>query len=74
MLVENENLYHCLENTISQMYCKVHAIYEPDGSAINGDCFCAAVDLFKPGFTFRMYFKMTENNIEIVDISRWYFG
>ena len=56
------------------MYCEIHAIYEPDGSAINGDCFCAAVDLFKPGFTFEIYFRATEDNIEIVDISRWYFG
>lgn len=46
MLVENENLYRSLEKMISQMYCEVHAIYEADGSAINGDCFCTAVDLF----------------------------
>ena len=73
MLVENENLYRSLEKTISQMYCQVHAIYEPDGAAIN-DCFCAAVDLFKPGFTFKIYFRTIEDNIDIIDISKWYFG
>ena len=74
MLVENEDLYRSLEKTISQMYCEVHAIYEPDGAAINGDCFCAAVDLFKPGFTFKIYFRTNEDNIEIVDMYRWYSG
>ena len=73
-LVENEKLYRCLENTISQMYCEIHAIYIPDGSIVNGECFCAAADLFKPGLTFKIYFKVTEEGIDIVDISRWYFG
>ena len=56
MLSENKELYNCFENGILEMYFKIHAIYEPDMSAINGDCFCAAVDIFKPGFTFRIYF------------------
>ena len=73
MLVENESLYRSLEKTVSQMYCEIHAIYEPDGAVVNGDCFCAAVDLFKPGFTFKIYFIITDGNVEIVDVSRWYF-
>lgn len=34
MLVENENLYRSLEKTISQMYCQVHAIYEPEAQLL----------------------------------------
>lgn len=74
MLSENKELYNCFENGILEMYFKIHAIYEPDMSAINGDCFCAAVDIFKPGFTFRIYFKLIDNTIIIVDVDRWFMG
>lgn len=74
MLSENKELYNCFENAILEMYFKIHAIYEPDMSAINGDCFCAAVDIFKPGFTFRIYFKLIDNIILIVDVDRWFMG
>ena len=74
MLSENKELYNCFENGILEMYFKIHAIYELDMSAINGDCFCAAVDIFKPGFTFRIYFKLIDNTIIIVDVDRWFMG
>ncbi len=54
---------------------EIHAIYEPDGSHIFGDCYCAAVDLFSWEFTFRVYFKITEaGEIDVQDVSRWHFG
>ena len=34
MLVENEALYKSLEKTVSQMYCEVHAIYEPEAQLL----------------------------------------
>lgn len=74
MLSENKELYNCFENSILEMYFKLHAIYEPDRSTINGDCFCAAVDIFKPGFIFRIYFKLIDNIIIIVDVDRWFMG
>ena len=75
ILVENQEMYEKLTNTIKGMHMDIHAIYEPDGSHIFGDCYCAAVDLFSWQFTFRVYFKITEaGEIDVQDVSRWHFG
>lgn len=64
-----------LKNLLKAPYFEVHVVYEPNGEPVFGDCFCAAVDLFKPGMTFRVYFKEDENGETIIkDVQRWYFG
>ena len=52
------------------VYCDVHAVYDPDGSEHFGDCHCAAVDLLAPGLTFRVYFK----GEQVEHVERWHFG
>ena len=53
---------------------EIHAVYEPEGSKPFGAFFCAAVDLFKPGLTFRIWFKL-ENDVPVVEwAERWHFG
>lgn len=46
--------------TINNIYFDVHAIYEPSGGEIFCGRYCAAVDLFVHGMTFRIYFKINE--------------
>ena len=75
MLTNDKALYKKLESTVQNICFEIHAIYEPDGGEGFGDCYCAAVDLFKQGMTYRVYFKSGENgNIEVEHIERWFFG
>lgn len=75
MLTQNHNLYTKLENTIKQLYFEIHAIYEPEGDEGFDAYYCAAVDLFREGDTYRVYFKLDENgNIEVKHLERWFFG
>lgn len=68
-------LYDNLENVLGQMYFDIHAIYEPDGNGLLGDCYCAAVDLFSFEFTFRVYFKIKDDgNLKVEHVERWHFG
>lgn len=55
-LTKNEKLYEKLEVVMKYAYVDVHAIYDPDGSESYGDCYCAAVNLYQQGMTFRVYF------------------
>ena len=46
-----------------------------DGSGPYDDCYMAAVDLFKPGMTFRIYFKQQYGEKPTIeDVERWHFG
>jgi len=63
-----------LKMALGAPYLELHAVYEPDGSQIFGDCYCAAVDLFQRGMTFRVWFKYEDSKVNIVDVSRWCFG
>ena len=75
MLVENQERYQALENAIKNIHFKIHAIYEPDPSEPFPDCYMAPVELFTFGQTYRLYFKINENNqIEVEHLERWYFG
>ena len=64
-----------LAQALKGLYFKIHVIYEPDGGHAFGDCYCAAVDLFHPGMTFRIYFTLEKDNqIKVKHAERWYFG
>lgn len=69
-LNENTALYSALENSIRNIHFEIHAIYEPEE---NG-WYCAAVDLFKPGLTFKLYFTLENGEISVRDLARWWFG
>lgn len=74
MPTETKMLKKKLEAAIQNIYFDVHAIYDPDGSPVFGDCYCAAVDLFTQGMTFRIYFKLKEDQIQVEHAERWYIG
>ena len=72
---ENQELYQTLINAIQNIHFKIHAIYDPDRNTPFADCYMAAVELFTFGQTYRLYFKINENNqIEVEHLERWYFG
>lgn len=75
MLTEKKELYDKIREM--DVLVDIHAIYDPDEeeTGIYKGCYLAAVDLFKPGMTFRVYFTLDENGeIDIFDVSRWRFG
>lgn len=75
MLINDNKLYEQLKNTIQNVYFDIHAIYEPEGGKVFEDCYCAAVDFYKPGSTYRVYFKLDDTgNIEIEHLGTWFFG
>ena len=60
-----------LAQALKGLYFEIHAIYEPNERG----WYCAAVDLFRPGMTFRIYFTLGEDNqIKVEHAERWYFG
>ena len=73
-LVEDSELYQTVSHAFNGCAVEVHAIYQPDNNFMPG-WFLAAVDLFKSGRTYRVYFSNVGNGkIQIEDISRWRFG
>lgn len=74
-LVEAQELYAAFEKEIKNIYFEVHAIYAPGNDSRWPDWYCAAVDLFAPGITFRVYFTLNnDRQIQFQDVNRWYFG
>lgn len=64
-------IYAGIEDFFQNMYVKLHAVYGPEE---NG-WYCAAVDLFDPGMTFRIYFTLKEENQVVVEeVQRWFIG
>ena len=73
-LVEDQELYRAVENAFNGCALNVHAIYAPENNFYPG-WLCAAVDLFRSGRTYRVYFSNDgDGRIQIEDISRWRFG
>lgn len=73
-LVEDQELYRALSDAFNGCAVSVHAIYMPEKNYYPG-CFMAAVDLFRSGRTYRVYFANEgKGRIRIEDISRWRFG
>lgn len=70
-----EDMYPKLQEYLSACPVEIHAIYDPDGVPPYGDFYCAAVDLFKSGETFKVYFTIDENGeFYIHQMTRWFFG
>ena len=69
--VDRSPLYAALGRSLRNAYYRVHAIYESDERG----WFCAVVDVFEPGITFRIYFTVERNHlIQIQDAERWFIG
>ena len=76
-LVENQELYAQVRGSLQNIYFDLHAIYEPKGTNSDpyfGDCYCCAVDLLRPGLTFRIWFKIVDGEMVFRSGDRWYFG
>jgi hypothetical protein len=77
MLEYNETLYEALEGALRDFcgeinYIFIHAIYEPedDGGPYEGQ-YCAAMDLYEPGMTYRVYFEINPDDVIIIgDVER----
>lgn len=75
MMLVSEEIFEKFESFIKNMHFEVHAVYEPDGSKIYGDCYLAAVDLFQEGTTYKVWFKLSEDGTPCVEhVERWWFG
>lgn len=78
MLNENEKLYQKLTDSLQNPYTELRAVYEPENTGIEdnifNNCYSAAVDLFRPGMTFRIWFTHENGKIEIIHAERWFFG
>ena len=71
-LIEDETLYELFRHKTGSACVDLHAIYAPEENLT--PCFSAAVDLFEHGLTFRVYFNIQNDTIEIIDLKRWWFG
>lgn len=70
-LVQDERLYAAVKQVIQNVYFDLHAIYSPNEYG----WYCAAVDLFAPGLTFRVWFTLGEDDqIQVRYAERWHFG
>lgn len=73
-LIEDQKLYDQMKDVFQDAYVELLAIYEPDGYGFTGAWYCAAVDLFMPGLTFRVWFEMVDGAIRVRWADRWHFG
>ena len=72
-LVADTSLYEKLKTACQS--AEIHAIYAPEGQGDYPDCYLAAIDLFGPGQTYKVYFTFDENGSPYVEsIQRWWFG
>lgn len=70
-LIENEGLYKAVADAFGACCIEDHAIYRPDNDW-NPGWLTAAVDLFRPGKNFRVYFSHEgSNQIRVEDIMEW---
>lgn len=73
-LIEDEGLYKAVKNAFGICIQEVHAVYIPEDNHMPG-WYSAAVDLFRPGMTFKVYFSLDENGkVCVEDLHRWRFG
>ncbi len=72
-LTEKKELFEKLELALNHHL--IQEIYEPDPAELLPDCYMAAVDLFRPGQTYKVFFKIDENgHVDVWHIERWRFG
>ena len=70
-IVMKDLVREAIEESFQSIYFEVHAIYEPEEHG----WYTAAVDLFQPGMTFRVYFTLTEEKkIQVENAERWFMG
>lgn len=70
-IVMKDLVREAIEKSFQSIYFEVHAIYEPEEHG----WYTAAVDLFQPGMTFRVYFTLTEDQqIQVENAERWFMG
>lgn len=70
-MLSSEAIFEAMTQLLKDLYFELHAVYEPNERG----WYCAAVDLFHPGMTFRIYFTLDENGqIKVEDVNRWHFG
>ena len=75
MLTNNQELYKRLQTVNQALYAEIHAVSELGTNTAFPDWYCAAVDLFRPGMTFRLYFTIGEDGeIRVEDLARWWMG
>lgn len=73
-LIEDEGLYRAVKEACGTCALEVHALYAPEDTHMPG-WYSTAVDLFRPGMTFRVYFSLDDDGrVLIEDLRRWYFG
>lgn len=73
---ETANLYKSFEKFLQNIYYDLHAIYEPETTTgLPNTWYSAAVDLFEPGQTYRVYFTLDEEGKPHIEhLERWYMG
>lgn len=75
MLTDNQELYKQLQSTVQNLYVDIHAVYESGTNTACPKWYCAAVVLFRPGMTFRLYFAVGEDGkLKVQEVSRWWMG
>ena len=73
-LVQDEGFYKAIMDAFRGCAVEVHAVYMPEKASLPG-WFSAAVDLFRPGQTYRVYFSHEGNHrVRIEHLERWFFG
>lgn len=57
------------------IFVDIHAVYDKGSNSAHPEWYCAAVDLFRPGMTYKIYFTLTDGGqISVEDLQRWWFG
>lgn len=77
-LIEDEGLYKAVQDALSTCAVEVHAIYAPENNYRPG-WISAAVDLFRSGNTYRVWFTYGGANtgsrhIYIEHLEKWWMG
>lgn len=74
-LISEPELYQQVAGALKSRFVGIHAIYAPGSNSLEPEWYLAAVDLFEPGQTYKVYFTLDEKRgIRVKLLERWYFG
>lgn len=74
-LISDPKVYQQVAGWLKSRFVGIHAIYSPGNNASEPEWYLAAVDLFEPGQTYKVYFTLDEKRgIRVKLLERWYFG
>lgn len=73
-MLQNKKIEKLIKEEYEAEYCKVFAVYEPDGVGSYGDCYCAAVDIGTRGMTYKVFVKVVNGVFKIVNKEKWFMG